>query len=352
MGFPVRRFSRDEALARRLALSGAWLMRRAGHADVVYSSGMETRSALAALVGRIPLVVKVVSDPAYERARRTGAFAGSLAQFQEPSRDPRAVALKRARDWSIGTAARIVTPGGFLADLIVGWGIARDRIRVVPNPAVVTSSAEPRTMLRRRLGMTGPTAVFAGRFVAQKNVPLAVEALRHAPGLSLVLVGDGPERGAIEGTVAQYGLGRRVRFVGALPRADAVEWVRAADAAILPSDWEGFPHAAVEALAVGTPVVATSVGAIPEIITDGRNGALVPVGDAAAFGAALRLVACSNGPSEGLRAGALESGRQYLPACTYGAIEEEIRGAVLQSLGPSGSRRPSTASNSRSIESA
>ena len=70
-------------------------------------------------------------------------------------------------------------------------------------------------------------------------------------------------------------------FVGSRPRDEVLRYLAGARAAVLSSAWENLPHAAVEALAVGTPVVSTAVGGVPEIVHDGENGLLVPAGDPA-----------------------------------------------------------------------
>ena len=78
-----------------------------------------------------------------------------------------------------------------------------------------------------------------------------------------------------------------MRFLGSVPRETVLRLFRAADASVLPSAWENFPHTVVEALAVGWPVIATAVGGVPEVVRDGENGLLVPPGDAAALAAAI-----------------------------------------------------------------
>jgi glycosyltransferase involved in cell wall biosynthesis len=125
--------------------------------------------------------------------------------------------------------------------------------------------------------------------------------------------------------IARYGVDHRVALKGTLPRAEALEWLRAADAAILPSDWENFPHAAVEALAAGTPVIATAVGGVPEIIETGVNGILVPRGDDRALGRAMASVAADETVLARLREGALAAAARYRPATVYRAIEAELR---------------------------
>ena len=86
------------------------------------------------------------------------------------------------------------------------------------------------------------------------------------------------------------GSGARVRFVGALPRGQVLAKLAGARAAVLSSAWENLPHAAVEALSVGTPVVSTAVGGVPEVVRDGENGLLVPPNDPGALAEALRRV--------------------------------------------------------------
>ena len=91
---------------------------------------------------------------------------------------------------------------------------------------------------------------------------------------------------------------------------------------MLSSAWENFPHTLVEALAVGTPVVATSVGGVPEIVRDGENGLLVPAGDPAALAAALRRFLGDAELRERLREGAAPSVEHLHPERIYGRLEE------------------------------
>ena len=134
---------------------------------------------------------------------------------------------------------------------------SRTRRRRCPSCGRATSCA-------RELGFDGPTLVFAGRLTAQKSLDVGIEAARRA-GVALVIAGDGPDRAALER------LGH-ARFLGPLPRAGVLELFRAGDASLLSSSWENFPHTVVEALAVGTPVIATRTGGVAEVVDDGENG--------------------------------------------------------------------------------
>jgi glycosyltransferase involved in cell wall biosynthesis len=329
-GFPVRGVARGRSRAVRMVDGLVAGVRAARAAEVVYATGgMYARAALTARLTSLPLVLKLVNDPAYERARRLGLFDGSLEEFQSVAGGTRVRALKAARLRTLRQATRIVTPGHYLERLAVDWGIPRERFAVVPNPAARVDQSVERDELRRRCGIDGFTYVFAGRFVKQKNVPLAVRALARAPGARLVLIGEGEERAAIDQAIHSSGVDDRVSVRPALPREEAIQWVRAADAAILPSDWEGFPHAAVEALSVGTPVIATATGAVPEIVNPGANGLLVAPGDEAGLGAAMASLGSDAGLLGRLRAGAAETGDRYAPERTFEAIEEQLRQALM-----------------------
>jgi glycosyltransferase involved in cell wall biosynthesis len=325
--FPVRAVSRDRLLPLRLSTAALAVVSAAPGRDVIYSAGLYTRSALASRLCSVPLVMKLAADPAYERARRA-AFSGSLEDFQQPHRSAGIRYLKRQRAIALSRAVRIVVPSRYLAQFVTDWGVPPDRIRVIPNPAPAIDFGEPRETLRRRLGVSGPTFVFAGRFVRQKNVPLAVDALQHVDGATLVLVGEGPESRAIAEAIDRTGLRGRVTIKDAVARDVAVDWMRAADAALLPSDWENFPHAAVEALAAGTPVIATEVGGVPEIVESGVNGILVPPRDVDALAAAMASLVRDRQRAKRLRVAAQEAASRFSGGRIYDAIADEIERAA------------------------
>jgi glycosyltransferase involved in cell wall biosynthesis len=104
--------------------------------------------------------------------------------------------------------------------------------------------------------------------------------------------------------------------------------MRAADLTLLSSSWENFPHAAVESLAQGTPVVATAVGGVPEIVEHDRNGWLVPPKDEAARAAALERFVRDPDARGRLRAGAAEDGARFDPDVLFERAESLIRRAM------------------------
>ncbi len=325
---PPQRAYRVSAVPRSLPpgvrhLRGAALVkRRARNADAVYTTGMFGRSFAGATAARKPYVVKLTADPAFERARRRGVVGGDVDGFQERS-GLRVAALRLARDVELKRAAHVFCPSDYLRTLAVGWGVPGDRVSVLPNPAPSVPELAPRDELRRSFGMNGPTLAFAGRLSAQKSLELALGAVDAVEGVSLVIAGDGDERARLEALA-----GPRVHFVGPLPRERVLELFRAADASILSSSWENFPHTVVEALAAGTPVIATRVGGVAEVVRDGENGLLVPSGDGEALAEAVRRYFSDEALRERLRAAAAESVRAYDRDVVFSRIEQALVAAV------------------------
>jgi glycosyltransferase involved in cell wall biosynthesis len=280
----------------QVALTGARLARRA---DVVYATATYAAAAAATVVARRPLVAKLVSDPAYERAVRYGFFSGSLEAFQQAG-GSRIQVLKSLRTSSLRQARRIVVPSSYLAKIAATWGVDDDRIEVLINPA-----PEPVEVEAARLAPN--TFVYVGRLTAQKALPVLLDAVERVPDARLEIVGDGPEREGLEARAKSPGLAGRVTFTGALPREQVLSQLAGARAAVLASAWENLPHAAVEALSVGTPVVATAVGGVPEVVFDDRNGLLVPPNDDVALAAALERVLGDDALRDRLAASAIPS---------------------------------------------
>lgn len=322
--YPVRHVSRRLPPGLRHLAVAALVARRARAADVVYATSMVGRSALGALLARRPLVVKMVADPAYERARRQGLFAGSLAEFQHAPGDLRVRILRSVRDFALGRARHVVCPSGFLKQLAEGWGLPPERVTVLPNPAPELPPLPSHEELRG----DAPRLAFAGRINSQKALDVTLAALAQQEGIELVIAGDGPERPALEAEARRLGLDGRVRFAGPLDRAGVLELFRSADASILSSAWENFPHTVVEALAVGTPVIATAVGGVTEVVTDGENGLLVPAGDPDALAAAIGRFFADAELRDRLRANAARSVEPLARDRVYGRLEQILAEAA------------------------
>jgi glycosyltransferase involved in cell wall biosynthesis len=183
-------------------------------------------------------------------------------------------------DWA-GTT-RVVRLSG-LEPVACGPGVAaalRDHglepFATVPNAVGPAPPAAVRGKLEAEWGLSPTTRLVlaVGRLVDQKNHELAIRALASLPGATLVIAGEGPLRPELERVAAEVGVADRLVLAGV--RRDARALMGAADVVVLPSRWEGLPLTALEALTSGTPLVATNVRGLRELVVDGRDALLVP----------------------------------------------------------------------------
>ena len=184
---------------------------------------------------------------------------------------------------------------GVADDLAQAAGIDRRRITAIYNPVVDADFASRAAVPVPHPWMIAndpPVLVYAGRLTEQKDPALLLDAValvRAQRRLRLVVLGEGPLRAGLESRARRLGIDADVGFAGYA--ANPLPWIARAACLVLPSRYEGLGNVLVEALACGTPVVATDCPHGPaEILLGGRLGALVPVGDPAALAAAIFTV--------------------------------------------------------------
>ena len=200
--------------------------------------------------------------------------------------------------------AIVAVSNGVADDLVAVAGLHRGSITVIGNPVIQTNDLHalcPPTHPWMHDRST-PVFIFVGRLVAQKNPMMLIAAfLRHITThrARLVILGDGPLGGEMRRAVKVAGACQHVHFAGFV--SEPLPWIAHASALLLTSCYEGFANVIVEALACGTPVVATNCPYGPaEILADGLYGHLVPVNDTAAFAAAMETDLASRFPPAAL----------------------------------------------------
>ena len=161
-------------------------------------------------------------------------------------------------------------------------GLASGSVRVIYNGVPDTRVAP---LLRR---VDGPVIGSVGRLSSEKGHDVLLRALASLPEVTAVLVGDGPDRGRLEALAQELALGDRLIMPGW--QADPRPWLPTFDVFVMPSRLEALGLAMIEAMLASRPVVASSVGGIPEVVRDGETGILVPPDDPAALSGALRLM--------------------------------------------------------------
>lgn len=194
--------------------------------------------------------------------------------------------------WALPRAARVVAVSRPLADEVVALGVDRARVKIVMN-GVDGDLFKPRDRAAARaeldLPAEAPIAVCVGNLKPEKGVLDLGRAwhsvVRHVPEATLLVVGDGPLKGELEQLTKP--LGGRVRLIARQPLDRVPTYLAAANVLVLPSHSEGTPNVVLEALASGRRVVATSVGGVPDLITNPTLGSLVPPRDPDALADAL-----------------------------------------------------------------
>lgn len=219
------------------------------------------------------------------------------------------------------SAERVVTTGEALKrELVQRNGFSASRIESVPT-GIDAGHFRPgeRKASRAKFGLPQDKTLvgIVATLRSWKGHSVLLEAMTRLPAeIELVIVGDGPQREALDRQIVQLGLRGRVRMQG--QQADVLPWLRALDIFALPS-WanEGVPQALVQAMLVELPCVTTAIGGIPELAEHERTALLVPPGDPAALAAAIERLA----GEEGLRRELGEAARKH---CVEGYSYERM----------------------------
>ena len=189
---------------------------------------------------------------------------------------PQYAAPRRMIKWAAQHADGIITVCNALKTELVELGVDPDKVTPLRNGVDLERfHAGDRNALRAGLGLDGFTLMSVGHLVPVKGHDLAIGALPLLPGVTLLLAGDGAERGRLEAQAAQLGVADRVRFLGVVPQAELPRYYGAADALVLASSREGWANVLLESMACGTPVVATKVWGTPEVVAAPEAGLLM-----------------------------------------------------------------------------
>ncbi len=204
-------------------------------------------------------------------------------------------------------------------------------IHAVPNgvPSAPVAHQPRRSVAELSVGALG-------RLADQKGLEGLVRALAEIPQMSLTLVGDGPERSALEARAAELGVSERLTITGWVPGGRA--WLSRFDVLALPSLWEGMPLAILEAMHAGLPVVASDVGSVCEAVSDGITGYVVAPGDDVALVDRLRRLQANPEGAERMGAAARRIASERFTVATMARGYEAIYRSVLSGTTPVGVR--------------
>jgi glycosyltransferase involved in cell wall biosynthesis len=251
-----------------------------------------------------------------------GSDINLLAQYAVP---------RRLMQWAAQRANACVGVSHALTQRMAQLGFPEDRLKTLPN-GVDSSLFQLQTQAPSRKALAWPntpTLLMVGNLVENKGQHLAIEALLHLPHFRLVLVGEGPQRANLERLSSNLHLSSRVQFLGQVAPAQLALCYSAADLLLLPSSREGWPNVLLEAMACGTPVVATRVGGMAEIVRSPAAGQLMAQRTVASLVQAVQALWGKLPARSAVRACALGHGWQAITQAQLSLFHDVVQEGVL-----------------------
>ncbi len=189
---------------------------------------------------------------------------------------PKFALPRRMIKWSAERAVRVVTVCQALKDSLVEMAIPEEKITVLRN-GVDLNLFKPldRGHCREKLRLQKKTLLSVGLLIERKGHHIIIEALKALPDVDLMIAGEGEQKSRLQDLALRCGVADRVRFLGAVPHGRLPEYYSAVDALVLASSREGWANVLLEAMACGTPVIATRVWGTPEVVQSSSAGVLM-----------------------------------------------------------------------------
>lgn len=287
------------------------------------SVGVPTR--LASLVTRIPYLLRVPGDYAWEQGQQRFGVTETLDEFLTHTASSWQVCLlSRLQSWVAKGALHLVVPSDYMKSVVGAWGVAKERVtriysvlKEIHTDGDVASSFNPLTDTFR--------IATSARLVPWKGIDTlitVVSELKHEGfNVSLDIYGDGVMRADLEKQVSDLGIGKQVTLHGAVTREVLGPALKQSHAFVLNTSYEGLSHQLIEIMSLGVPIITTPVGGNRELIEDEKTGLLVPYNDPEKLKRALIRLR----QDAGLRSALSTRARARVAAFSSEVIVEELK---------------------------
>jgi glycosyltransferase involved in cell wall biosynthesis len=260
--------------------------RMAKNCDVIYSLNAISAGIPALICAKLrkkKFVVKIVGDYSWEIAVNAGKTSLLMDDFQSSKKYGKIKILNKLQAWVCKNSDVVIVPSEYLGKIVKGWGINENKIRVVYNEVEFEKSDLSKEDARNKIGIHGNIILSIGRLVPWKGFKMLIkimpELLKINQFLRLVIIGEGPDKKALEAMIKNMSLDRKVYLVGKKSQEELAIFMAASDIFVLNTGYEGFSHQLLEAMVAGLPVITTSVGGNIELIHQGENGFMVKYND-------------------------------------------------------------------------
>jgi len=268
------------------------------------------------------VIVRVPGDYAWEQSGRYGVV-DSMQEFQKKKYGFKIELLRSIQKFVLNQADRVITPSHSFSDIVRQWVTDQNKVHTIYNGIngdelknIRTESFRPKTIIS------------AGRLVSGKGFAQLIGYMKGLAGWKLEIAGDGPERVRLEKQIQEMGYQDQVTLLGPLLRTELMQRVANSEIFVLNTHFETFSFQILEALALGTPVIAPRVGSIPELIVHGQNGFLYEPGDESAFIKAVQQISSD----AALRTSLSEAGKNKSALFSSTATVEKIKVLIQESM--------------------
>ena len=272
LNFKVVRILRNQNLLIRWIKTVSQIIRQGYNADLFFVNGLPMESYIANIFTRKKLIRKIVGDWAWERGMNKKIINESFDEFQNNKHNLHLEIAKFSRGWTATKADLIITPSNHLKNVVKGWGVKENRIKVIYNGTKLKNKPDPiddqpNDYLK---------LITVGRLAPWKNIDIIIEALsdykKANQNFIFYIVGSGPEEIKLKKLVNDLDLENFVTFTGQLQKDDLNYYLQKSDIYIQASSYEGLPHVILEAMSHNLSIISTPIGGTNEVIQDGKNG--------------------------------------------------------------------------------
>ena len=272
LNFKVVRILRNQNLLIRWIKTVSQIIRQGYNADLFFVNGLPMESYIANIFTRKKLIRKIVGDWAWERGMNKKIVNESFDEFQNNRHNLHLEIAKFSRGWTATKADLIITPSNHLKNVVKGWGVKENSIKVIYNGTKLKNKPDPivdqpNDYLK---------LITVGRLAPWKNIDIIIEALsdykKANQNFIFYIVGSGPEEMKLKKLVNDLDLENFVTFTGQLQKDDLNYYLQKSDIYIQASSYEGLPHVILEAMSHNLSIISTPIGGTNEVIQDGKNG--------------------------------------------------------------------------------
>jgi glycosyltransferase involved in cell wall biosynthesis len=259
--------------------------------SVIIANGCFIEIAILRFFRKFKYVVKIPGDIVWERARNNSVTALNILDFQNSVLPIRYWVMRRLFSYSVRSASLVITPSMQLKELALKWGAAESRTEIIYNSVRLPEWPTQHTDLQFEF-------VTVARLVAWKGIDQIITEV-CGRGYKLLVVGDGPERNALERTAEEFP--NLVHFTGEVSPAEVKHWLTKAKFFVLNSTFEATSYALLEAMSLGLVPIANSGTGSEEVIVHNLNGVLCGDKNTLSLGAAVSLLTKDPGKAQEMR---------------------------------------------------